>query len=265
MELREFIATTIREYLNEEKKILIEAKIDTSDFVYIKHLGGSTGADLYKDTSGKKWVVKSGNNIGQMWNEYISNKIYSKYGINVPDAFIGEINGNKVFVMEYLENSKPLGDVNLSSVDIDKGFLFDVLTANWDVVGTNYNLDNIRVKDGKAYRVDLGGTLSYRAQGEPKGRLFGETPNEYNTLRNPSINYRTSEIFKNITDEYIKNSIRDVMKDYIVNDKINHRKFIRDIYNIIFEEDNGMDYVEKKKLYKILIKRAFNMYEIFNK
>jgi hypothetical protein len=243
---------------------LNEARIDTTDFEYVDHLGGSTGADLYEDSNGNKWVVKSGNHIEQMWNEYVANKVYAKFGIDVPEAYIGEMDGRKVFVMEYLESSVPLGEVDLSTVDVDKGFIFDVLTANWDVVGTTYDLDNIRVKDGKAYRVDLGGTLLYRAQGAAKGKFFGHEPSEHKTLRDSNMNYQTAKVFQNIDDEYIKDSIRDIMKSYVVEDKINHRAFLRDIYNIIFDEDNGMHEEEKSKLYKTLGRRALKMYDMFH-
>jgi hypothetical protein len=242
-----------------------EAKIDTTDFEHLEFLGGSTGADLYKDSKGNKWVVKRGNSIDQMWNEYTANKVYAKFGIDVPESYIGEIDGEKVFVMEYLEDSIPLGEIDdISDLELDKGFIFDVLTANWDVVGTTYNLDNIRIKDGKAYRVDLGGTLNYRAQGAPKGKLFGEIPTEQKTLRDPNINRQTANIFKNISDDKIRDYIRDAMKSYVVDDVINHRAFLKDIYNVIFDEDNEMSNSDKSNLYRILSKRAVNIYNMFN-
>jgi len=57
------------------------------------------------------------------------------------------------------------------------------LLANWDVVGLEY--DNIGCADkkcSKAFRVDVGGALLYRALGQPKGKLFNSIPTEHKTL-----------------------------------------------------------------------------------
>jgi hypothetical protein len=50
----------------------------------------------------------------------------------------------------------------------------DALLANWDVVGLNQ--DNVLWHDGEPIRVDQGGTLEYRAQGQTKD--FGPVPSE---------------------------------------------------------------------------------------
>lgn len=55
--------------------------------------------------------------------------------------------------------------------DVHQGFIADAWLGNWDVAGQGY--DNI-IKTGTAhdvgdaYRIDTGGALLFRAQGNPK-------------------------------------------------------------------------------------------------
>lgn len=244
--------------------VLFESRINTTNFKHIKHLGGSTGADLYKDIkTNELWVVKHGAHLKHVFNEYMANKIYEKWGIKVPKAFIGEIDGEKALITQYLVNSVPLGEAKGISNEITRGFIFDVILANWDVVGTNYDLDNIRVTpDGQVWRVDIGGSLLYRALGAEKGKAFSETPTEQDTFR--SISSSASKVFKDIKDKDIKERIKEEAKKYVVNDKISYIKFLRELKETIFNEDNELSNEEKQKTYKILAKRVFNLYKLFN-
>ena len=254
------------------KEILNESTIDTSNFKHIKHLGGSTGADLYIDRStNKEWVVKGGNSVGHMYNEYISNKLYNKFGINSPEAHIGMIDGREVLVTEYLKDSVPLATaisdnhhLNVKS-EVGKGFLADVILANWDVVGTSMSMDNIRVTpDGRVWRVDTGGSLIYRAQGALKGKNFGDTPSEHQTLRDPNIGY-ASKFFKDISDEEIKRRIKEEAKKYIVSgNNISHVKFLRELKSAINDPDYNVPEETKQQVYRTLANRVFNLYKLFN-
>jgi hypothetical protein len=246
--------------------MLFEAKMDTHGFRLVRELGGSTGAALYEDGKGGKWVVKFGANVEHMWSEYTANKIYKNYGIKVPEAYIGEIDGNKALITKYLEGSVPLGDVvDVNSIGkLEKGFIFDVITANWDVVGTTFDLDNIRVLDGEVYRVDVGGSLAYRAQGAPKGSRFGVTPSEHETLRDYDINHVTATLFTNISDKFIADALREAAKEFIVDGKFKHIAFLKKIRSVIYDEDSEMSDADKKHLYKTLSKRAINLYRLFN-
>lgn len=252
--------------------ILNESKIDTSGFVHVRHLGGSTGADLYIDkTTSKEWVVKHGNSVGHMYNEYLSNKLYNKYGLNSPESYIGTINGKPALVTEFLKDSVPLAQAINSQNNIDiksevgKGFLVDVIMSNWDVVGTNYNMDNIRVTpDGKVWRVDTGGSLIYRAQGALKGNKFGDMPSEHKTLRDPNMGL-AAQFFQNINDAEIKRRIKEEAKKYIVTgDKISHTKFLRDLRTAVYDPELNIPEETKQHVYRTLAKRVFSLYNLFN-
>ena len=253
--------------------VLTEAMIDTKNFIKKKFLGGSTGADLYEDTeTGEEWVAKFGANVNHMYNEYLSNKLYTKYGIDTPESFIGEIDGKRCLVTKYLKDSIPLQaaidsgkHINISN-EVGKGFLFDVIMANWDVVGTNRNMDNIRVTpDGKVWRVDTGGSTIYRAQGALKGKAFGEVPSEQKTLRDPSMGY-AARFFQDISDEELKMRLKEEAKRYVVNgDKISHMKFLRDLRSTIYDEsDVELPEETKQQIYRTIAKRVFSLYRLFN-
>jgi hypothetical protein len=252
--------------------VILESKIDTSNFTYFSHLGGSTGASLYVDNkTGSEWVVKFGGNIDHMYNEYLSNKIYSKYGINVPESFIGEIDGRRCLVTEYLKDSISVQEavnsgrhINIPN-EIGKGFLFDVIMANWDVVGSRGDMSNIRVTpDGRAWRVDLGGSTIYRARGDLKGSAFGEVPTEHKTLRDSSST--AADFFKHITDDNIRERLKEEAKRYVISgDKISHVKFLRDLRSTIFNDpDANLPDNTKQQIYRTIAKRVFNIYRIFN-
>ena len=257
------------------KNVLNEARIDTSNFMRQKFLGGSTGAYLYLDKhTGEHWVVKKGANVQHMYNEYLSNKIYSKYGLNTPESYIGQIDGEEVLVTKYLKDSVPLRTaidsgrhLNIAN-EVGKGILLDIILANWDVVGTNHDMDNVRVTpDGTVWRVDTGGSTIYRAQGKEKGNAFGDMPSEHNTFRDKNSGTYASEIFSKITNDEISQKIKEEAKRYIINgDQVSHVRFLRDLRSAIYgDSDLNLSEENKQKVYRTLAKRVFNLYRIFSK
>jgi len=92
---------------------------------------------------------------------------------------------------------------------IAEGFGADAWLANWDVAGLGY--DNLLVKDGRAWRVDTGGALLFRAQGGLKGAAFGDTVAELNTLRDAKINAQAAAVFGHLSEGQIKASVARVL------------------------------------------------------
>ena len=254
---------------------LFEANlIETTNFEYISNLSGTTPVKLYIDKkTNKKYVVKFGAHEKHMFNEYLANKLYSKYGIKTPKAYIGVIDGRKSLITEYLEGSIPLDyaidDAKILK-NVNKGFLFDILFGNYDVFGEDTNIENIRVMpNGDVYRVDLGGSLLYRAQGKEKERkysdanhkTFSNIPVETDSLRDPLLTLH--DVFINIKDSYLKKDIMDISKKYVVDGKVNVKKFLQDLHNIIFDDDIELDKEDKKYLIKTIFNRALYLHNKF--
>ena len=83
--------------------------------------------------------------------------------------------------------------------------------ANWDVIGLEE--DNILVDEkGQVYRIDNGGSLRYRVQGEPKGDKWTKEVYEIKTMRDPDVNSHTANIFGSVTDEEIEKQTNDIYK-----------------------------------------------------
>lgn len=242
---------------------LLCESIDVSNYSYVSHLGGSTGADLYQAPDGSKWVFKKGAHANHMYNEYVSNKLYDKFGkalgLKVPQAFIGDFENDKdVFVMQYLDGSIPFADApEDSKQDLVKGFILDVLFANWDVLGTDYSLDNVRYWKGEFYRVDLGGSLLYRAMGGAKGGQFTDVPGEQTTLP------RFNDIFSSIGEKQIKEQLKQLLQPYVQGNMFSIRGMLRELKSAIMDEDNMLSEQDKQQLYSKISRRCYELAKMF--
>lgn len=183
-------------------------ELDNTTFV--KMLGGSTGAKLVQDQNGKLWVAKKGKSEGQLRAEQAASDVYAAAGIRVQAAKIYETENGPIRLAEYLEG-KTLDQYSPEEQkqfypDIRKGFAVDAALANWDVVGmTN---DNILItEDGKAVRIDVGGSLDYRAQGASKGDKWNENADEFESLRDPWVNGKSAAVFKGMTPKELEDSV----------------------------------------------------------
>lgn len=184
-----------------------------------KSLGGSTGAYLASDPEGNEWVVKqylsTNNPADSVANEYVASQLYQKLGVLVPESKLAIINGKPAYVTRKL-NGTELGSTSgaMSSsaikASVQKGFVADAFLANWDSLGLSE--DNILVVGGnEAYRIDLGGSLLFRAQGGMKSQtIFSGKISELETLRDPKINANAAKWFGTISDEEVYNQIQDI-------------------------------------------------------
>lgn len=134
-----------------------------------KRLGGSTGADLVTDETGKKWVRKLGASRDHIQSEADADALYAALGVPVPASKLYSTGGALTKIAEHIDGETL--DKRFSDPDVQKkiqaNFAADALLGNWDVVGMS--ADNIIVgKDGTPYRIDNGGALNFRAQGQQK-------------------------------------------------------------------------------------------------
>jgi hypothetical protein len=174
-----------------------------SDATFVKDLGGSTGAKLY-EYEGKQFVAKKGNSEWHIAEERRANYLYDIMGIDVP--LFDFIDGNTL-VKQYIGDVRNVNWNNEAEAKkVLKGFVADALLANWDV----YKNDNILIEKstGKPYRIDNGGALRYRAQGDVKVD-FDKEVGEVKTLadNNPQIKkYLTPEMIREQIDYIVDNN-----------------------------------------------------------
>jgi SPP1 gp7 family putative phage head morphogenesis protein len=191
-----------------------------------KQVGGSTGAQVFRDDEGQEWIVKSyKGKTEQVRNEFVANQLYREVGISVPEARLAQVGENLCIASKRLESGyETVGWKHIEFVKdaakTKRGFVMDAYLGNWDVAGLD--IDNLMWKDGKIStitRIDQGGTLLYRAQGGLKGKAFGSTVDELQSLRNPGVNKASASLFKNVTDSDIAGQIV-TLKNRLNDDKI---------------------------------------------
>ena len=183
------------------------------------NMGGTTGTKKYKNSRKKHlyWIVKrSEKGLGgwaQVQSEAIANEIYRVCGIPVPAQKLYP--DEKALVLQQifgrlLYECFPNQEENIR-LRLGEGFVVDALLANWDVIGLKK--DNIMVDNngnGVPFRIDNGGSLTFRAQGGRKE--FGPEVKELETMRNPKINPNAAKYFGHLTDEYLKGQIQKTIK-----------------------------------------------------
>lgn len=184
----------------------------SAGFVEEKKLGGSTGAVLGKNASGQKTVKKTGASKGHAASEARANDLYRALGVSVPESEIGP---DGAYYAEFIEGDQlnNVDDEEMKQDVYDKiaeNFVADALLGNWDVVGADE--DNILVdKHGNPHRIDNGGALSYRAQGMPKGKAWGEEVTEITSMRDPKVNPLTAKVYGKLSDAEIKEQVERVV------------------------------------------------------
>lgn len=208
-----------KHWLNNKNVLQIlnsgNAEVKEDEYKVVQNLGGSTGAKLVIDKYGNRYVKKTGKDKAHITSEYEALQLYKALGVQVPSIHKFDKDKGELYT-QYIDNAFQIdSDSYYAKSSISRNFAIDALLANWDVVGLGY--DNILQAINGFYRVDVGGSLDKRAQGEDK--VFGPEVNELKTLLDPNINPQTAKIFSGVdVDEAIKHAV----KQYDLNlDKIN--------------------------------------------
>jgi hypothetical protein len=190
-----------------------------SGLVPVRRLGGSTGAELVRDSAGRQFVLKRGGSPGHLRSEFAAEELYRAAGIPMVESKLYEEGGIPVKLAKFLDGARSLGDVRRAdpglykkvSEEIRKGFVADALFGTWDVVGLDE--DNILVdQEGKPWRIDVGGALNYRAQGtEKKPAEWAESQAvpELDSMRDPDRG-AGKRMFHAVTDQEVADQIREI-------------------------------------------------------
>lgn len=194
---------------------------DVGKLKVVGGLGGSTGAQLVEDpATGKRYVRKSGNSKGHLLEEAYADAAYQVAGLNVPGFKIYETSSGPVKLSEYKDDLVSLGEALGKAspsqkkkllAEVRKGFAADALMGNWDVVGAS--LDNVMIDgNGRAWRIDNGGSFRYRAQGKKKEKEFvSDYPVELWTLRDKSMGPKNAQIFGGMDIYEVMESVRELL------------------------------------------------------
>lgn len=196
----------------EDEGNMQEINVNERKLTKVGHQEGSNEGGWYIDEStGERFYVKFYKDMNQGKMEVIANQVYEKLEIPAPHSELITVDGRQAVASKEIgDHHRVTSETLRSNDDVLSGFVADAFLANWDVVGLVY--DNIeQAEDGRMYRIDNGSALAFRAQGAPKA-YSPETIEELETLRNPSINPQSSEVFKLLTEDDLVKQAR-----YLVN------------------------------------------------
>lgn len=184
----------------------------------VQSLGGSTGAKMVEDENGNKWVFKEGNSPEHVREEFATEEVYRSMGVAIPDSHLYDgTDGRPVKLSRWIEG-KELGalspkDRGRAEAEIRKGFAADALLGNWDAVGANG--DNVLVDgDGKVWRIDVGGSMRFRAQGKLKdAKDWNEYPTDLWSLKRSSSAHDQirAKIFSDLKHDERVRQMREVV------------------------------------------------------
>lgn len=207
--------------LNPKGKAAVESAmfdpdtyLDTTGDMYNSFAGYDTAFDINNlESSGKQLGTNKGglfidkNDNSQYYvkfyakdqalNEWVAATLYTWYGVPMPKTTLVTENRAVVGVAsDWIKNFKTLSPSEFKNLPEEQQRAFaqhlviDAYLANWDVVGNapNFNMQMIEGK-GAVWRIDPGGALLYRAQGELKGDKFTSKMMDYKSImdKNPDV------------------------------------------------------------------------------
>lgn len=193
-------------------QVVIGAAPDPAKLTQVGSQKGSNPGGLFQDTdTGAKWYVKWPSDAEMIRNEVLAAKLYELGGVDVPEVHIITFQGRQAIASRFVEGlAKGSGADLAAAAGAAEGFAFDAWLANWDVVGLSF--DNLLLKGGKAYRIDVGGSLRYKATGSLKpGASFGATVGELDSMKNAGVNPQAAAVFGKIDPTKFEEGVKRLL------------------------------------------------------
>ncbi|MDP9843262.1 phage minor capsid protein [Streptosporangium lutulentum] len=177
--------------------------VEAGDFSKLRQVGGQGGSNpggLFEDENGNRYYVKTQKSEQHAANEIASTRLYAAAGIRVPEIHRGR--GAPGLPDGVQTASRIIDGVQTTPEKLRgparEGFAVDAWLANWDTAGLTF--DNMLLTDsGDVARIDTGGSMLFRAQGDPKGDAFGDTVPEWTTMRDKGTAPQASRLFSDMT------------------------------------------------------------------
>ncbi len=173
------------------------------DLMQVSGKKGSNEGGLFKDKKLQSFhYVKWSGSEARARMEALVALLYTYAGVPVPISRPIELNGQTAVMSDWLDEATPMTIAQMKAhPDVRENFAVDAWLANWDVIGMS--ADNVvKAEGGKAYRIDLGGSLIFRAQG--KGKHLPPHVPELETMLNPGTNPQAAKVFAGLSAKELK-------------------------------------------------------------
>lgn len=183
---------------------------DMSAWTQTGKQAGSNPGGMFKDKMGQEWYCKFPASEDHVKNELLASKLYKAAGIDAPMLRIVMKDGKIGIASKKVDGLSNVGAGIKTAAGALEGFAVDAWLGNYDAVGTGH--DNLlKTKEGKAIRIDVGGSLLFRAQGAPKGDGFGVEVVEIDSMRDPAKNSYGAAVFGGISNKALNESVALVL------------------------------------------------------
>ncbi|MBN3804816.1 NUDIX hydrolase [Paraburkholderia sp. Ac-20336] len=185
--------------------------VATDNWPQVGKQAGSNKGGRFVDGIGTEWYVKSSQSEDFSRNEWLAAELYRAANVLVPQLAM-VTRGNQPAIASRIMGKLRTNPAALQSGKVPgahSGFAADVWLANWDVVGLEY--DNLLLDAaGRAVRVDVGGSLIFRAMGGLKGDRFDDEASELLSMLDQQINPQAASVFDSLNLEQLKQGIRAI-------------------------------------------------------
>lgn len=239
---------------SEVKPVEPAGDLNFDDFTQYGEQKGSNEGGFYQSRTNpaERYYFKFPANEEIARNEVLAGKLYQAAGVEVPEITFVARRGEKGVASRIIDgikaDAKALQAGRIAGAQ--ENFVVDAWLGDWDVVGLNY--DNLVLKEGRTVRIDVGGSLRFRAQGGLKAASdFGPQVSELKSMLNPRTNRQAASVFKHATREDLVAGARKVLA--VSDDEI----------RVLVAKYGPMDGNEAKKLADTLIARKKHIAEMF--
>lgn len=181
------------------------------DTAILRHVGGPLGSNpggVFEDAQGRRFYVKSLESAACARNEIMAAHLYQLAG--APTLRYVPTTQAEQVATEFVRLDKK-NVAQLTSAErrqAHRWFGVHAWLANWDVAG--FQGDNQGIVNGTVLTLDVGGTLAFRAMGDPKGKAFGTHVGELDTLRRDPDNPFAVRLFGDMSEADLQAAIRVV-------------------------------------------------------
>ncbi len=183
------------------------------DSTALRQVGGALGshpAGVFEGRDGRRYYVKTLESAAHARNEHLAARLYQLAGAPTL-TYVSTTAPQQVATCWEPLDKKCIAQLSETERrQAQRWFGVHAWTANWDAAG--FQGDNQGVVDGTVITLDVGGALAFRAQGDPKGRAFGNRVNELDTLRHDPDNPYAVRLFGDMSDEKVQAAIRVVTR-----------------------------------------------------
>jgi hypothetical protein len=199
------IETPAQLALIRRTKPVADAAVDTTVMRKVGRRLGSNPAGVYEDESGRRFYVKTLESPAHALNEILAAKLYQLAGAPTL-AYVTARDPNEIATAFVVLEKKHVADFGADERrQAQRWFGAHAWTANWDAAG--FDGDNQGVVAGVVTTLDVGGALEFRAQGDPKGKAFGVSVRELDTLRTDEDNPHAVRLFGDMSPADIREAV----------------------------------------------------------